>query len=109
MGFRVAAGSSAERILANSARSASVRASGSQGAFRAPMPCSAEMEPPRDATKENTAFSWRPSAGAAGTMFTCTLPSATWPKVMTIAPGSTPVTTAAAPEASRTHCAAASQ
>jgi hypothetical protein len=56
-GFSVADGSSAERILANSPRSASVRASGSHGALSAPMPCSAEMDPPRDATKENTASS----------------------------------------------------
>ena len=78
-GFSVPAGSNAARILANRARSAALRASGSQRAFSAPIPCSAEIDPPSDATKESTASSCRPSAGAAGTMFTCTLPSATWP------------------------------
>src|SRR4029077_9598114 len=108
-GFSVAAGSNAERILANSARSASVRASGSHGALSAPIPCSAEMDPPSDATKENTASSCRPSAGAAGTMFTCTFPSAPWPKVMTQAPGSPSATTAPTSAASRTHCAAGTE
>jgi hypothetical protein len=69
-GFSVPEGSNAARTLANSARSAGVRARASQGAFRAPMPCSAEIEPPSEVTKENTAFSWRPSGVAAGTMFT---------------------------------------
>ena len=36
---------------------------------------------PGKATKE-PASSWRPSAGAAGTIFTCTFPSATCPNVM---------------------------
>jgi hypothetical protein len=102
-------GSNAARIRANSARSAAVRASGSHCAFNAPMPCSAEMEPPSEATNGSSAFSWRPSAAPPGTMFTCRLPSATWPKVMTTAAGSTAVITAAACDASRTHCAAGTE
>jgi hypothetical protein len=102
-------GSNAPRILAKSERSASVRAKCSHGAFSAPMPCSAEMEPPSDATKENTAPSCRPSAAVAGTMFTCTLPSATCPNVITRAPGSAAPTTAATSDASRTQCAAGTE
>ena len=56
-GFSVPAGSNAARIRANRPRSAADRASGSQRALSAPMPCSAEIEPPSDATKENTASS----------------------------------------------------
>ena len=103
------AGSNAERIRPNSLRSASVLASGSHLALSAPIPCSAEMDPPSDATKENTASSCRPSAAAAGTMFTCTFPSATCPNVTTLAPGSTSATTAGTEDASRTHCAAGTE
>jgi hypothetical protein len=56
-GFSVPEGSNAARILANSARSAGLRASSSHCALSAPIPCSAEIEPPSEATKENTAFS----------------------------------------------------
>jgi len=105
----VPAGSNAARILANSARSASLRASGSQRAFSAPIPCSAEMDPPSDATSESTASSCRPSACAAGTTFTCTLPSATCPYPMTVASGSTAATAPATSLASRTHCGAGTE
>ena len=76
-GLSVPAGSSADRIRAKRSSSAGDLASPSHGARSAPMPCSAEMEPPRLATKDRTASSCRPSAGAAGTMLMWTLPSAT--------------------------------
>ena len=72
-------GSNADLIRANSARSASDRTSGSQRAFSAPMPCSAEIDPPSEATKPSTASSCRPSASAKGTTLTCRFPSATCP------------------------------
>jgi len=59
----------------------SVRASGSHGAFQGRrMPCSAERETPREATKVNTAFSGQANVRGcpAGTsLHVCTFPSAT--------------------------------
>src|SRR6516165_9673651 len=78
-GLSIPSGSNADLIRAKSARSASDRTSGSQRAFSAPTPCSAELDPPSEATKPNTASSCRPSASAAGTTLTCRFPSATCP------------------------------